>query len=207
MEQPPNEGAGPETTGNQEQQQAEEREVLREEGPRIYVASLSDYNNGRLHGTWIDAAQEPEQLQEEVAATLGRSHSGHAEEFAVHDYEGFGQYSVEEYDSLDWLSSIACGISDHGLAFGAWAARVDHDKAALGRFEDSYLGSWRTLEAYTQDLIDDLGLEEAVDQHVPEGLRHYVRFDVAGYARDLELSGFITAVSHGDGVWIFDGTI
>jgi hypothetical protein len=24
-------------------------------GPRIYVASLSDYNAGRLHGVWLEA--------------------------------------------------------------------------------------------------------------------------------------------------------
>ena len=29
-------------------------------GPRIYVASLSDYNAGRLHGEWIDADQGAE---------------------------------------------------------------------------------------------------------------------------------------------------
>ena len=27
--------------------------------PRIYVACLAAYNNGHLHGAWIDAAQEP----------------------------------------------------------------------------------------------------------------------------------------------------
>ena len=50
MELPPQEGAGPESTGNEN----EEHEVLREDGPRIYVASLSDYNAGILHGDWIE---------------------------------------------------------------------------------------------------------------------------------------------------------
>src|SRR5712692_5350153 len=129
MEQPPTPGAGPKTTGNQEERQ-EEHEALRREGPRIYVASLSDYNDGRLHGAWIDAAQETEQLHQDVDALLARSPSGHAEEFAVHDFEGFGQYPVDEYDSLDRLGRIARGICEHGLAFAAWAARCDHDEAA-----------------------------------------------------------------------------
>jgi hypothetical protein len=30
--------------------------------PRIYVACLSAYNNGHLHGWWIDADQEPDAL-------------------------------------------------------------------------------------------------------------------------------------------------
>ena len=33
--------------------------------PKIYVASLSDYNNGHLHGRWINAAQEAAAIQEE----------------------------------------------------------------------------------------------------------------------------------------------
>ena len=30
--------------------------------PRIYAASLSDYNNGRLHGAWIDSDQDREAI-------------------------------------------------------------------------------------------------------------------------------------------------
>lgn len=33
------------------------------DGPRIYVASLSDYNAGTLHGKWIDADQSAEDIQ------------------------------------------------------------------------------------------------------------------------------------------------
>ena len=36
--------------------------------PRIYVASLSDYNAGHLHGRWIDADQDPDAIREEIAA-------------------------------------------------------------------------------------------------------------------------------------------
>lgn len=38
--------------------------------PRIYVASLSDYNNGVLHGAWIDAEQDAEDIAAEVAEML-----------------------------------------------------------------------------------------------------------------------------------------
>jgi hypothetical protein len=44
-----------------------------QERPQIYVASLSDYNDGRLHGAWIDAAQDAEQLAEAVRAMLDHS--------------------------------------------------------------------------------------------------------------------------------------
>jgi antirestriction protein len=62
--------------------------------PPIYVASLSDYNAGRLHGRWIDAAVEVEQVVEEIEAILAESKEEIAEEWAVHDcqpqrYAGF----------------------------------------------------------------------------------------------------------------------
>ena len=34
--------------------------------PRIYVASLSDYNAGRLHGTWINASYGADEIREEI---------------------------------------------------------------------------------------------------------------------------------------------
>ena len=46
MEEPEHTGVGPEATDNEN----ETREALRAQVPRIYVASLSDYNAGRLHG-------------------------------------------------------------------------------------------------------------------------------------------------------------
>lgn len=37
------------------------------EQPRIYVASLSDYNSGNLHGRWIDAAQDAGDLHTAIS--------------------------------------------------------------------------------------------------------------------------------------------
>jgi len=41
--------------------------------PRIYVACLASYNNGVLHGAWIDAVQDADALQAEVATMLRAS--------------------------------------------------------------------------------------------------------------------------------------
>ncbi len=52
--------------------------------PRVYVASLSDYNASRLHGQWIDAAQEPGEI---ITSMLSESRDPGAEEWAIHDFE------------------------------------------------------------------------------------------------------------------------
>jgi antirestriction protein len=195
-------GAGPEIPGHKEQ-----HEALREQHPRIYVASLSDYNAGYLHGVWLDADQEPEGLQTAASEMLARSPTDpRAEEFAVHEYERFGIYRVGEYDSLDWISRIARGITEHGQAFGAWAEQCDHDQDRLEQFEDTYLGAWDSAEAYADELIDDLGLRRDLEEHVPDMLRNHVSIDVNGFARDLQLGGDLSVVSNPrGGVWIFYG--
>ena len=59
--------------------------------PRIYVASLSDYNAGRLLGRWIDADLEAEANNAEISAMLAESREYPAEARALHDYEGLRQ--------------------------------------------------------------------------------------------------------------------
>jgi len=74
----------------EESNRREEGESAQKVRPRIYVASLSDYNAGRLHGGWFDADREPEKLEKEIGFMLACSPELIAEEWAIHDHEGFG---------------------------------------------------------------------------------------------------------------------
>ena len=82
--------------------------------PRIYVASLSDYNNGRLHGCWIRAAQPPERIYNEIHQMLTASPSPSAEEWAIHDQEGFGALSLADAESIDTISGLAMQLDRRG---------------------------------------------------------------------------------------------
>ncbi len=75
-----------------------------ENGPRIYVACLAAYNNGRLHGRWIDAGQDVEEIQTEITEMLAASPIQLAEEWAIHDYEGFEGASLGEFSSIQWVA-------------------------------------------------------------------------------------------------------
>jgi antirestriction protein len=173
--------------------------------PRIYVASLSDYNDGRLHGRWIDADQEAEALGVAVNEMLASSTMPLAEEFAIHDYEGFGPVRLNEYESLESVSRVAHGISEHGEAFGHWLSlNSSTDEETCRGFEDAYLGCFESLEAYAEQLLDDLGYDETLESAVPEFLQAYVKVDVEGFARDLEMSGDVATSEGRDGVYVFD---
>jgi antirestriction protein len=128
-----------------------------------------------------------------------------AEEWAVHDYEGFGPVRLSEYETLATISRVARGIAEHGPAFAHWAELVGLDDAdELDRFEEAYLAHAESVEAYAEELLDELGYVQLIEEAVPKHLQPYVTLDVEGFARDLELSGDITTSEGDGGVYVFD---
>lgn len=172
--------------------------------PSIYVASLADYNNGTLHGRWIDAARETEAIYADIKAMLAQSREEDAEEFAIHDYDQFGTCRIQEFDSIERVSRIARGIKEHGAAFAAWADAHDGDSEYLDNFEEAYLGHYDSAQAFAEQMADDLGYTDELAK-LPESLQCYIHFDGAALARDMELGGDIDVVPDpSGGVWIFD---
>jgi antirestriction protein len=178
------------------------------EVPRIWVGSWLDYNNGVLYGEWIDAVQDEEALQSDIAAMLAASpttaETGEpAEDWGIFDYDNFGSLRIGEQESLGWVSAVARDIDEHSLAFAAYADVMQDEDALIG-FEDNYLGRYESLEAYAEELIEDAGYERLLDEHVPEGIRAYVRIDIEALAHDMFLSGELHVLHTPDGgVWLF----
>lgn len=168
-----------------------------------YVASLSDYNAGRMHGCFIDDCTDPDAIHDAIQAMLRESPEAIAEEWAIHDYEGFGPIHLHEYESLTTVVRLARGITELGPAFAAWAAYIgsaqwDDD---LDQFEDAYLGHYDSARDYAEELIDSFGLDDWRDA-VPEVLRNFVRIVIDGFAGDLTDSYiFLDAPDHG--VYVF----
>jgi len=170
--------------------------------PRIYVASLSDYNNGRLHGAWINADQDFEAIGDEVGEMLANSRYDPAEEYAIHDYEGFGAYRVSEYESLKDVARIGRGITEHGLAYAAFAASLDPGEGRrLDDFEEQYRGHWGSTEEFAEELLRDMGIE--LDDIGPEILQPYIRVDLEAFGRNLAYDLVVAEASDG-GVYVFD---
>ncbi|ADU00393.1 antirestriction protein ArdA [Mycolicibacterium gilvum] len=141
--------------------------------PAIYVASLADYNNGRLHGAWIDAARDPDEIYADIKAMLASSHEPAAEEWAIHDYEQFGRWKVSEYDAVEQVSRIAKGIAEHGYAYSAWADVLDGGDASFDTdsFREAFLGHYDSVTEYVEQMADDLGYEAELDnlpEHLPD---------------------------------------
>ena len=130
--------------------------------PRIYVASLSDYNAALLHGAWIDANQDPEAIGAEVSEMLAASPTPLAEEWAIHDYEGFGPLRLSEWERFDTISAIAGAIADHGPdVAGAYITNIGTDyinpESLSDDIADAYRGAWDSLGDYAENLAVELG--------------------------------------------------
>jgi Antirestriction protein len=166
--------------------------------PRIYVASLADYNAGRLHGVWIDATQDAHDIKMCIFVMLSESAEPVAEEWAIHDHEGFGSLRIGEYESIERIAAVAEGIEEHGAAFVAYVDNFGFNDADLDAFEENYLGEFDNVEDYAREFLYEWGDLAAL----PESLRNY--FDYAAFARDMELGGDIwTAPAYNNGVHIF----
>jgi len=154
--------------------------------PRIYVACLAAYNNGYLHGAWIDADQAEEDIFFDINEVLKTSPIADAEEWAIHDYEGFEGARIEEYTSVATVVRLAAIISEHGRLGGKVLAHFggDLDEAAAA-LEDRYLGQFDSLADYAQDIT-----EQATA--IPDTLRYYI--DWKAMARDWEMSGDVFTV-------------
>jgi len=167
-----------------------------EVSPRIYVACLAAYNDGILHGVWIDADQDADAIRDEIAAMLVRSPIPHAEEYAIHDYEGFESVTIPEYASIENVARMAAFIGEHG-ALGAGLLdefNGDMDQAETA-MEDCYHGQHSSLADHMEDLT-----RESVT--IPKVLEYYI--DWKAMARDAELNGeFFTVETAHDEVHVF----
>lgn len=126
--------------------------------PRIYVSCLAAYNNGKLHGAWIDADQDPDDIWSEINQMLSKSPEPDAEEWAIHDYENFFSIKLSEYEDIEKVSETARQLVEHGTAYAAYVNNVGIDYATLEDFEDTYMGCWDSEEDYAYHLWKEMGI-------------------------------------------------
>ena len=169
---------------------------------RIYIASLAAYNAGILHGAWIEADQSADDISAAVEEMLVTSPVPGAEEWAIHDYEGFGSLRLSEWESFERISAIAAGITTHGLAYAAWLSYdASFDPADTDSFSDSYRGEWNSLRDYAEDFAESIGLYDLAERAGSP----YVIVDIDMLERDLDIEMYTVESEHG--LYVFDPNV
>ena len=104
------------------------------ENPRIYVASLSDYNNGRLEGKWFDlsdysnGSELMDAINEMLEEITEKYNDGEVrEEWAVHDYEYIPSSLASEYmgeNEFQQIYDIMEASEENNIPFEVLIERV-----------------------------------------------------------------------------------
>ena len=169
-------------------------ETLQVSTPRIYVACLAAYNNGMLYGKWIDADQDADSIRLEIQTMLAGSPIPGAEEWAIHDYDGFCGLRLSESEDIEDLVETVSLITEHGEAWARYAEYVGTDYASQEDFEEAYAGEWDSEEDYAEHLAEET-------MEIPEHLRFYI--DYEKLARDIFINDYFSAEGSNCKIFVF----
>lgn len=162
--------------------------------PRVFATCLAAYNNGHLHGRWIDAT-DPDDMRAEIADILASSPIPDAEEYFFSDTEGFG-HLVFEYTRVDQVARLGALIEEHGLepvelvaeSVNCNAGDIERHIDEVERYSaGQYVSKRRTLECWAQEQAEEYG-------DVPS----WLHIDWEATARDLLLGYHHDFADNGD---------
>ena len=124
--------------------------------PQVYVACLASYNSGILHGEWISADQELDEIIEEINQMLDCSPLGsEAMEWVIHDYDNFYQISLGEYESLEKISKLGRLVAKYGEPFCVYTSFKGTRFTTEEGFISSYVGEYESEAGFSEELYRD----------------------------------------------------
>ena len=117
-----------------------------------------------------------------------------AEEWAIHDYEGFCGVQLSDCEGFAEISELAAFISEHGEVGGQLVIHLGGLDDAKKAIEDAYAGEYKSLAEFAEELT-----EQSTD--IPESLRYYI--DYEAMARDIEINDVFTIDTGCEQVHVF----
>jgi antirestriction protein len=155
--------------------------------PEIYIADLAAYNAGHLHGQWVDATLDIDDIQAKISEILASSPVGkEAEEFAIHDYSDFWEVELGEYPDLATVVETARFLNEHGRLGAKLISYCDGElDTAIESIENNYCGEYRSTADFAEELTEET-------TQIPESLKFYIDYDKM--ANDLEIGGDIFTI-------------
>ena len=169
--------------------------MMKDDTPKIYVADLKAYNEGRLIGEFIDLSEydSGEEVMEKITELMeeysDKYHNGEETEYAIHDYENFSSS----------LYSESMGEEDFDIIIDTYKMSDEYDIPAevlqdvmndfnsanenLSDFiSDRYYGRFDNESALAYDYVEQMGgISELGDNTIE------TYFDYDSFGRDLAM--------------------
>jgi antirestriction protein len=143
-----------------------------DDSPKIYVADLAAYNEGKLIGEWLDlsnydSGSEVMDAIQELLEKWSEEQGVEREEYAIHDTEFIPSNLYSEYmgeDTFDKIIEIRKVAEDVGVpteVITQWMSDTGHDDPTSA--SDAYYGRYTDEEDFAYQMVDDLGIESFID--------------------------------------------
>lgn len=161
---------------------------------QIYVACLAAYNNGILHGAWMNADRDAEAIHTDIRAMLAASPIPGAEEWAIHDHEGFAGVEISEYAGIERVAEMAAFIAEHGELGGVVLGYFGDLAEAREAMGEHYAGQYESVADLARELTEET-------TRIPENLAYYIDYERMG--RDLEINDVLALETGFEQVHIF----
>jgi antirestriction protein len=177
-----------------------ERECQDDDAPQIYVACLSAYNNGKLHGMWIDCTQDAAEIRDDIEWMLSwspcRDYEA-CEEWAIHDYQNWHDIRISENEDIDKLAELAQILTEHGEAFATY---YNYDsEVTVEDFQENYRGEYESEEDFVFEQLEEQGL---INQLEKIGL-HSSYINLEAIARDWFIDSYYSVEKSYNKIYVF----
>lgn len=135
-----------------------------DDSPKIYVADLAAYNEGKLIGEWLDlddytSGSEVMGAIHDLLKKWSADQGTEREEYAIHDIENIPKSLYSEgmaESSFDKIYAIKEAADSAGLPFEVivqWMEDTGHDDASDAA--DAYQGKYDDMEDYAYRMVED----------------------------------------------------
>lgn len=168
---------------------------MSDDTPKIYVADLAAYNNGKLIGEWLDLSDydSGDEVMDAITELLEKwsKESGEErEEFAIHDYENFDSSLYSEYmgeGDFDIIIKSYKLAKEKGVPTNviSYVMNQYSPDDIEDWFDSYYYGYFDSDTDFAYEYVDMIGGLENVGQDTLE-----TYFDYEAFGRDLVINDF-----------------
>jgi antirestriction protein len=168
-----------------------------DEQPKIFVACLDSYHNGKVYGLWINATQEIEAIKQQISIMLSGSHYLEPDAYpaprmyAIHAQEGFYNLQLDVHANIEDMRAQALFIAKHGELGAKLIAHYEGTlEAAEEVINQRYQGEYKNPLEYATQLFNKLYLNT-----IPEHIQFCIDYEAFKktifhhYFFSIELSG------------------
>jgi antirestriction protein len=158
--------------------------------PKIYVADLAAYNEGKLVGEWIDLDEysSGDEVMKAIQSLLekwSKEAGVTREEYAIHDVENIPDSLYSEHmgeKDFDAFYEVYEAAKDSGCPLYVASQWINEGNDAAS-FSDAYRGEFRTFREYAEQFVDGVGIDNISNAD------YYFDYDAFGHDERINMGG------------------